>query len=164
MDHEQSVRGNSNGGGLAARSQLGDPREGESGTPSHEPHTAWHARLAPTVVTQLTHPHSPHCVHSSPEAQGHPHASTPKRGGALSIVSTAWRTQPSSEQGTSFKFFRCREVRRESRGEALVEHGTLPRPQPPVCATGPGVWPLLDGGREGHTDRWPGPLTAFVLS
>ena len=121
------------------------PWEGGSGIPSRVPHTAWHARPSPTAVTQLTHPR---CAHSSLGTQGHPHTSTPERGGTLPTVSTKRRTQPSGEQGTSFRFFRRREVRREIRGEALAEHGPLLGPQP-VCATGPGIWPLWDRGRNG---------------
>lgn len=32
-----------------------------------------------------------------------------------------------------------------------MEQRPFPRPQPTVCATGPGVWPLLDKGKEGLT-------------
>lgn len=123
---------------------------GPAGAPRREgwahPHTHHTQPGMHALHPLLTHPR---CAHSSLGTQGHPHTSTPERGGALPTVSTAWRTQPSGEQGTSFRFFRRREVRREIRGEALAEHGPLLRPQPPICATGPGVWPLWDRGRDG---------------
>lgn len=137
----RSIRGNSDGGGLAACSETG---EGESGTPSHAPHAAWHARPAPTAVIRL--PTTSHCARSFPQTQAGGSPSRHLHG----MEDTA------QQQGTSFEFFRHREVKREQR-EALVEH----RPQPTVCATGPGVWPLLGRG-QGQTVARPG--TAFVSS
>lgn len=106
----RSIRGNSDGGGLAACSE---PGVGESGTPSHAPHAAWHAHPAPTAVIRLTT--TSRCAHSFPQTQADLHSSIPQRGGSPphrlhGMEDTA------QQQGTSFEFFRHREVKRESRG------------------------------------------------
>lgn len=98
--------------------------------------------LACTPCTRCCHRlTTSRCAHSFPQTQADLHGSIPQKGGSPphrlhSMEDTA------QQQGTSFAFFRHREVKREQR-EALVEL----RPQPTVCATGPGVWPLLDRGK-----------------
>jgi len=85
-----------------------------------------------------------------PQSPGAPPTSTPGEQGALPTSSTVWRTQPSSKQGTSFEFFRRREVRRkrERGGEALAEHGSSRTPASCLC-----YWARGPGQREGRMDR-----------
>lgn len=86
-----------------------------------------------------------------PQSPGTPPTSTPGGQGALPTSSSVWRTQPSSEQGTSFKFFRCREVRRDREGgEALAEHGPCQTPASCFVLLGQGSW--TEGGKDRQTD------------
>lgn len=118
------------------------PQEGGLGTPSHAAHTAWHARPAPTadtpaLCTQL--PWNPGAPSHQHPREAEPCPLSPPHGGHSPAASKA---HPSGSSDAE-KF------RREIRGEARAEHGPLLRPQPPICATGPGVWPLWDRGRDG---------------
>lgn len=76
-----------------------------------------HTRHTQPGMHALHPPMSPgwraHVAHTAPPRPRRTSHQHPGEQGALPTSSTVWRTQPSSKQGTSFEFFRRREVRRE---------------------------------------------------
>jgi hypothetical protein len=137
LNHEQKHPWGLKGAtGSLYRASPGPWGGGQAQPHAHLP-PAWHAH----PCTQLL---SLGCMPTLTTA----HTSTPRRK-EPSLRSQAWRTQPVSEQGTPFKFFRCRQVKIEEwrRGPGW----TPPLPARPSVLLVRGV--ATPGWGEGRTDR-----------